>query len=73
MCNIMLEFEFCDDNKMLIGYKHIDHYMIFNVIYDLTCKVWFVANGHQIKELKDMTFSSVIFMLAYILLLILLP
>ena len=56
----MLAFYFHDDNKMFIGYKHIDCHMIFDVKYNLTWKAQFVAGGHQMDESKDMTYSSAV-------------
>ena len=36
MRNVMPAFEFCDDNKMPVGYKHIDCHMVFDIKFDLT-------------------------------------
>lgn len=47
MRNVKPAFEFRDDNKVPIQYKHIDCHMIFDGKLDLTRKAQFVAGGHQ--------------------------
>ena len=56
----MLAFEFCYNNKMPVGYKHIDCHMIFDVKFNLTQKAQHVAGDHQTEEPADSMFSSVI-------------
>jgi hypothetical protein len=60
MRNVKPAFEFKDNNKVPIGYKHIDCHMIFDVKLDLTRKARFVAGGHQTDPPKDMVYSSVV-------------
>jgi hypothetical protein len=61
MRNVKPAFEFRDDNKVPIGYKHIDCHMIFDVKLDLTRKARYVAGGHQTDPPKDMVYASVVF------------
>ena len=56
----MPAFEFHDDNKMPVGYKHIDCHMVFDIKFDLTRKAWYVARGHQTDEPKETTYSSIV-------------
>ena len=60
MKNVMIAFEFRDDDKMPVGYKHIDCHMIFAVKMDLTRKARLVAGGHQTNVPKALTYSSVV-------------
>jgi hypothetical protein len=60
MKNVMPAFEFCDDDKMPIGYKEIGCHMIFDVKMDLTRKARLVAGGHKTDPPKDSTYASVV-------------
>lgn len=60
MRNIMPAFQFLDDDKVPVGYKHIDFHMIFDVKFDLTRKARFVAGGHKTEPPKESTYSSVV-------------
>ena len=60
MRNVMVAFEFRDDDVVPIGYKHIDCHMIFEIKMDLTRKARFVAGGHQTDPPKESTYSSVV-------------
>ena len=60
MKNVMLAFEFRDDDVMPIGHQKIDCHMIFDVKMDLTRKARMVAGGHQTVISKESTFSSVV-------------
>ena len=61
MKNVMLAFEFRDDDVLPIGHQTIDCHMIFDVKMDLTCKACMVAGGHQTVILKEESmFSSVV-------------
>ena len=53
-------FEFRDDDKMPVGYQHIDCHMIFDVKITLDRKARYVAGGHQTEPTKDITFASVV-------------
>jgi len=47
MRNVLLAFEFREDDKVPVGYKHITCHMIFNVkMIGLVCKARFVTGGH---------------------------
>jgi hypothetical protein len=43
-------FEFCDNDKIPIGFKPIDCHMIFDIKSDLTRKARLVAGGHETEE-----------------------
>ena len=61
MKNVMPAFEFCDDDKMPVGYKKIQCHMVFDVkIGDLTRKARFCANGNETDPPKESTFSTVV-------------
>ena len=61
MKNVMPAFEFCDDDKMPVGYKKIQCHMVFDVkIGDLTRKARFCANGNETDPPKEYTFSTVV-------------
>jgi hypothetical protein len=60
MKNVMPAFDFPEDGKVPIGYKHIDCHMMFDVKMDLTRKAQFVAGGHQTDPPKESTYSSVV-------------
>jgi hypothetical protein len=56
----MPAFEFNDDDKVPMGYKHITCHMIFDIKLDLTCKARLVGGGHQTEVPKESTYLSVI-------------
>ena len=59
--DVMPAFEFCDDDKMPVGYKKIQCHMVFDVnIEDLTRKARFCANGNETDPPKESTFSTVV-------------
>ena len=60
MKNVMPAFQFTEDGKIPIGYKHIDCHMIFDIKMDLTRKAWLVAGGHQMDPPKESVYSSII-------------
>ena len=60
MKNVMPAFEFCDDDKMPIGYKEIECHMIFDVKMDSTRKSRLVAGENRTKLPKDSTYASVV-------------
>ena len=60
MKNVMPAFQFTEDGKILIRYKHIDCHMIFDIKMDLTQKAWLVTGGHQMDPPKESVYSSVI-------------
>jgi hypothetical protein len=54
-------FEFRDDDKMPVGYQHIDcQHMIFDVKITLDRKARYITGGHQTEPTKDIMFASVI-------------
>jgi hypothetical protein len=61
MKNILLAFEFQDDDVMALGFKKIDCYMVFDVKLDLMHKVRFVADGHQTDPPKELVYSSIVY------------
>jgi len=60
MRNVMMAFEFRDDNIVPIGYKLIECHMIFDVKMCLTRKARLVAGGHMTDPPKESTYSSVV-------------
>ena len=60
MKNVACAFEFRDDDKVPIGYQHINYHMIFAVKMDLTRKGRLVANGNEMDVPKFDTFSTVV-------------
>ena len=60
MKNVMPAFQFTEDGKIPIRYKHIDCHMIFNIKMDLTQKARLVMGGHQTDLPKESVYSSVI-------------
>ena len=60
MKNVMPAFQFTEDRKILIRYKHIDCHMIFDIKMDLTRKAWLVTGGHQTDLPKESVYSSII-------------
>ena len=59
--NVMLAFEFRDDDIMPVGHEKIRCHMIFDVkIGDLTQKARFCANGNETDAPKESTFSTVV-------------
>lgn len=60
MKNVSCAFQFQDNDKVPIGYKHIDCHMIFDIKSDLTRKARFVAGGHQTDPPKESVYSSVV-------------
>ena len=60
MKNVMPAFQFTEDGKILIRYKHIDCHMIFDIKMDLTQKARLVAGGHQTDPPKESVYSSII-------------
>ena len=58
--NVMPTFEFCNDDKMPMGFAKIRCHMVFDVkIGDLTRKARFCANGNETDPPKESTFSTV--------------
>jgi len=60
MSNVLIAFEFRDDNIVPKFYKHIECHMIFDVKMDLTRKARLVAGGHQTDPPSESTYSSVV-------------
>jgi len=61
MRNVIPAFEFCDDDKVPIGYKHITCHMIFDVKkIGLIRKARFVAGGHLTDPPTESVHSSVV-------------
>ena len=61
MKNVMCAFEFNDGNKIPIGHKKIEAYMIFDVkMMTLTRKARLVAGGHLTDPPKESVYSSVV-------------
>lgn len=61
MKNVMIAFEFRDDDKVPIGYQQIMCHMIFDVkMVGLVRKARLVAGGHMTEVPKDSTYSSVV-------------
>jgi hypothetical protein len=60
MKNVMAAFEFNDEDKIPIGYKHITCHMVFNIKSNLMRKARLVGGGHQTEVPKESTYSSVI-------------
>jgi hypothetical protein len=60
MKNVMAAFEFNDEDKIPIGYKHITCHMVFDIKSDLTRKARLVGGGHQTEVPKESTYSSVV-------------
>ena len=60
MKNVLMAFEFRDDDVVPIGYKQIPCHMIFDVKMCLTRKARFVAGGHMTDPPKESTYSSVV-------------
>jgi hypothetical protein len=61
MKNVMPAFEFSDDDRVPIGYKHITCHMIFNVkMIGLVRKARFVARGHLTDPPVESVYSSVV-------------
>ena len=60
MRNVMVAFEFRDDNVVPIGYKEITCHLVFDIKSDLTRKARMVADGHLTDPPKDSTYSSVV-------------
>ena len=60
MKNVMLAFEFNDDNVIPAFYKKISCHMIFEIKMDLTRKARLVARGHMTDPPNESTYSSVV-------------
>jgi hypothetical protein len=60
MRNLMLAFEFRDDDKVPNGYTKIKCHMKFDVKQDLTRKAQLVEGGHQTELPKEYVYSSVV-------------
>ena len=60
MKNVMPAFQFTEDGKIPIGYKHIDCHMVFDIKMDLTQKARLVMGGHQTDLPKESVYSSII-------------
>ena len=60
MKNVMVAFEFIDDDQVPIGYNKINGHMVFDIKMDLTRKCRYVANGNETEPPKEMTYSSVV-------------
>ena len=60
MKNVRIAFEFRDDDKVPIGYKHIPCHMVFDIKSDLRRKARLVAGGHKTDPPKESTYSSVV-------------
>ena len=60
MKNVMPAFEFNDDDKIPVGYKHITCHIVFDIKSDLMRKARLVGGGHQTEVPKESTYSSVV-------------
>ena len=60
MRNVMMAFEFRDDDIVPPGFTEIKCHLVFDVKMDLTRKARFVAGGHMTDPPKDSTYSSVV-------------
>ena len=60
MKNVMVAFEFNDDDITPVGHSELTVHMVFNVKITLTRKERLVADGHKVPEVaKESTFSLV--------------
>ena len=60
MKNVMVAFEFNDDDIIPVGHLELTVHMVFDVKITLTRKARLVADGHKVPEVaKESTFSSV--------------
>ena len=60
MANVMIAFEFDDDDKVPPGHKKIECHMIFDIKSSLQRKARFVAGGHMTEPPKESIFASVV-------------
>jgi hypothetical protein len=60
MKNVMVAFEFPDDDKVPIGYQKIGCHMIFDVKITLHRKARLVAGGHETPVAPESCFASVV-------------
>lgn len=61
MKNVMMAFEFKDNDPILPGWKRINLHMVFDIkAHDLTRKARLVAGGHMTDPPKESTYSSVV-------------
>ena len=61
MRNVLSAFEFRDDDKIPIGFKHITCHMVFDIkMIGLTRKARFVAGGHLTDPPTESVYSSVV-------------
>eukprot|EP00957_Ditylum_brightwellii_P191633 14590204-Ditylum_brightwellii.AAC.1 len=61
MTNVMVAFKFNDDDRVPVGHKKIDLYMVFNIKMDtLQRKARLATNGTRTDPPKDITFSSIV-------------
>jgi hypothetical protein len=61
MTNVMPAFEFNDNDKIPVGYKHITCHIIFDIKSNLTRKARLVGGIHQTEEVpKESTNWSVV-------------
>ena len=60
MKNVLIAFKFLDDDKVPIGYKHINCHWVFAIKSDLTQKARLVAGGHMTDPPKELSYSSVV-------------
>ena len=60
MKNVMIAFEFSDDDVIPVGHSELTVHMVFDVKITLQRKSRLVADGHKVPEVaKESTFSSV--------------
>jgi hypothetical protein len=60
MKNVMAAFDFNNEDKIPIRYKHITCHMVFDIKSNLMRKARLVGGGHQTEVPKESTYSSVI-------------
>ena len=60
MRNIMVAFDFSDNDVIPVGHSKLTVHMIFDVKITLQRKARLVVDGHKVPEVaKELTFSSV--------------
>jgi hypothetical protein len=60
MNDVMAAFEFNDEDRISIGYKHITCHMVFDIKSNLMRKARLVGGGHQTEVPKESTYSIVV-------------
>ena len=60
MKNVMVAFEFSDDDVIPVGHLELTVHMVFDIKITLQRKARLVADGHKVPEVaKESTFSSI--------------